>query len=302
MQSPLRVFMMLSLLLAWPVWALAQATPGYTMHQITYPGSIQTWVFGLNDRKNVIGIYMGTDGWHYAYTKYGSAYLPFEPPDGNCGLPADLNTFRHIIGLDCSGSYLKIGAAVTDIAVPQASQTIVRGLNDSNVMVGGYYLAGDTITEYPFVLTASGYADLPPSPIPGAQMWAEDVNNHGHIVGTLLVPETWTFYGFVLIDGEYTVFTLPGNPMFSAVGLNDHGHLVGSYYDAPTDRWRGFLRKNGVFTTINVTKDAATSVSDINNHGHIAGVFQRPYDEWLVHGFLAVPKPPKASSSLVSHR
>jgi hypothetical protein len=36
--------------------AWAQATPGYTMHQITYPGSTQTWVYGLNDKKNTVGL------------------------------------------------------------------------------------------------------------------------------------------------------------------------------------------------------------------------------------------------------
>jgi hypothetical protein len=122
-------------------------------------------------------------------------------------------------------------------------------------------------------------------------IWPEDVNNLGHVAGTVLDTRAWQYYAFLYVDGVYTLITMPGAAMTLGSGLNDHDHLVGSYFDGAY--WRGFLRKNGQLITLNITNDAETHPEAINNKGEIAGSFNRPGDHWLFHGFLARPKPPK---------
>jgi uncharacterized membrane protein len=301
--------------LAWP------ATPGYTIHQITYPKSGTTSVIAINDRLgargDVVGSYTAQDFSQHAFVKWGSTYLTVPGFSPACSPMTGLNNARVLIGYACAPnpletgvwieSFVHVGASKehaetrTDIiAIPGASETLVYGINDAEALVGVYKMGE---TPHAFLLVGDTPADLPP--VEGWEVWPSDINNHGQIVGTVYQPETGISYGFFLDEGDYQFFGHPASTFFSVNGLNDHGHIVGAYWVTEWETaemsccWRGYLFKNGRFTTINATKDAQTAPKGINNAGNIAGTFFRPLDEeingapfnWLPHGFIAAPKP-----------
>jgi hypothetical protein len=304
-------------LIAFPIVAWAQKTPGYTFHQITYPGSEETQVIAINDHTSAGGDVVGRY-WYRPnddeeilspyFVKWGSSYLPltFEGREGH--YPTALNNPRLIVGHHPTAEgwvgFEYLGASqehqtkeFSDIQFPGAVETWPTGVNDAGTVVGHYYAAG---SYPPFILQGDTYANL--RPIAGWEVWPSDINNKGQVAGTAYHPATERPRIFLLTAGRYQFFTHPLSTNFMVAGLNDHGHIVGSYWvhewddDLTSCCWRGFLLKNGTFTTINVTNDAQTRIAGINNAGNIAGTFWRPHDDWLSHGFRAVPKPPKVAS------
>jgi hypothetical protein len=311
--------------IAWP------QTPGYTMHQITYPGSGYTGVVGINDRPgaggDVLGYYVAAEDFsQHHFARWGATYLTVPGFSPACSPMTGLNNARVIIGFACAPnpletgvrieSYVHVGASKehretrTDIiAIPGASETLVSGINDAGAIVGVYKMGE---TPHAFILVGDEPADLPP--VEGWEVWPSDINNHAQIVGTIYQPETGINYGFFLDEGGYQFFQHPASTFFSVSGVNDHGHIVGAYFVLEWENedmsccWRGYLFKNSRFTTINVTKDAQTAPRGINNAGNIAGTFFRPLTEevngipfeWLPHGFRAVPKPPKKPAKVAT--
>jgi hypothetical protein len=124
--------------------AWAQATPGYTMHQITYPNSFETFLFGVNDKGNMIGGAVTPGEFEERtlyFAKYGSAYVELEESFGlDCVRPHAINNHKHIIGLYCEPddpppynfglSFEHVRTSWTQIQVPGVEQTVVEGNND----------------------------------------------------------------------------------------------------------------------------------------------------------------------------
>jgi hypothetical protein len=309
----------LMLLLVTSLASLAQTTPGYTMHQITFPGAQTTWAYGGNDRTgaggDVVGLYY-LNGEVRSFVRWGATYLDFTLPDGDHhSLHAVTNT-RVLIGnyhnpLGTIHGFAHIGASkehtkaglwsLEHIAVPGSRLTHLKGINEAGDVVGAYYLPGEERGRA-FLLRDDTYYDIeatfgPPPGIEVLHIWAEDISGTSAIVGTVL-DVNWQYSGWTLSNGVYQVFTVPGATETYALDLNDKGAVVGQY--GTPDGWlRGFLYQGGRFTTINVTADAATSPQSIDNLGRIVGIFTRwhsdDFEDSTTIGFLAVPKPAKKS-------
>jgi hypothetical protein len=302
------VYLLFAPFLAWP--------QGYTIHQVTYPKSVETRAVGINDRPGARGDVVGSynDGTMdptalAQYAKWGSSYVPVHP-SGPCGdaQVTGLNNRRVIIGLGCVGyegyGFVHVGATKEHpethteiIRFPNMASTEALGINDAGDIVGIFH-SEETQNNHPYLLQGEIFTELPA--IPGWEITPADINNVGQIAGTIYEYWTGTTWGFLYENGEYEFFEVGGYGWVH--GLNDHGHIVGSYFvfeyyddniNDVTCCWRGFLFKDSTFTTINATKDASTTAAGINNAGHIAGTFYRPGDDWKAHGFVAVPKPAK---------
>jgi probable HAF family extracellular repeat protein len=305
----------------------AQKTPGYTFHQINYPGLEHTYVFDVNDRASaggdVVGVAHRLNEWGsfepVHFTKYGSAYLPFIIEGTEYAYPDAINNHRVVAGVfrilpaDEFGwsGFAHIGSSREHATVeteriepPNGYHTSATGINDAGTVVG-YYWSDGFEGAHGFILDGDTYIDLPR--VEGWEIYPLDINNLGQVVGNAYDRATGESRLFLYREGQLEFFSHPESTSAYANGINDHGHIVGSRFvlewGDPDDEeggkiccWRGFLLRNGVFTTINVTNDAETSVAGINNQGTIVGTFFRPGDGWKAHGFRAVPKPPKVAS------
>jgi YD repeat-containing protein len=86
-------------------------------------------------------------------------------------------------------------------------------------------------------------------------------------------PALTAFRGFVLSNGRYTRFEVPGDTTKTVVGgSNDRGQLVGGYTDARGEH--GFLRDaRGRITRIDVPGARSTSAAKINDRGQLVGYY-----------------------------
>jgi probable HAF family extracellular repeat protein len=118
---------------------------------------------------------------------------------------------------------------------------------------------------------------------------AGGINDSGEIVGRY-TDGAGTVHGFLLSNGVYSSFDVPGSTGFSAgIGVNSNGQIVGDYYVNQTEH--GYLLSGSTFTTIDPPGAHGTQAEGINTAGDIVGLYfaDPPFQNgWSaqVHGFL----------------
>jgi probable HAF family extracellular repeat protein len=132
--------------------------------------------------------------------------------------------------------------------------------------------------------SSSRYSVVAANLINGRSILVGDINNAGHIAGTLFTSGT---RHAALFAGEHVtdIGTLPGQVENIAVGINAQGDIVG--HDQ-TGRARAFLYRNGVLQELN-TPAGGTQVSAINDVGQVVGF--APGGAFVWHNGVTTPLP-----------
>jgi uncharacterized membrane protein len=93
-------------------------------------------------------------------------------------------------------------------------------------------------------------------------------------------------HGFLLDQGRYTTFDVPGSQFTSATGINASGQIVGLYSDF--DGLQAFLLDKGRYSRLHPSGLTQSVANGINAAGQIVGSYT---DARVTHGFLATPVP-----------
>src|SRR5262249_9230319 len=91
-------------------------------------------------------------------------------------------------------------------------------------------------------------------------------------------------HGFLLSDGEYTFFDVPGSSYTNSTALTAHGEIIGRYV-AGNGVGYGYLLKDGLFRTIAFPGASFTGSAAMNERGDIVGRYQNA-GSTAFHGFL----------------
>ena len=92
--------------------------------------------------------------------------------------------------------------------------------------------------------------------------------------------------GYVIEDGLFTPFAVPGSISTAAWDVNPRGQIVGVYIDA-ANRVHGFLRDDDVYLTLDVPGASVTRAFGINAAGEVVGAFVDTAG--MTRPFLATP-------------
>ncbi len=117
------------------------------------------------------------------------------------------------------------------IDVPDATDTVARGINDAGQIVGRYTTADGR--DHGFMLSDGAYTMI--DAFNAHDTWANGINNAGQIVGT------YDGHGFLLSNGQFTTIDVPNSTATYATGINDDGLVVGYFYDQNGLDVHGFL-------------------------------------------------------------
>ena len=112
----------------------------------------------------------------------------------------------------------------TTIDYPGAVRTHAYGLNNRGQVVGHFVDSGGG--EHTFRTDGEAYTPLP---LPGDDIFANDINNRGQIVGQLW--DGARAHGYVLAGDTLTTFDVPGATFTTAYGVNGRGQVVGLFGD-----------------------------------------------------------------------
>jgi probable HAF family extracellular repeat protein len=278
--------------------ALAQA-PSYTFTNLDVPfpnAENGTFAEGINDRSQVVGIYVEFGGAQHGFIEDRGKYTTLDVPGASHTRLFGINNHGEIVGDYTKGTrshgFLYTRGRFTNLDVPGAVFTSPIGINDRGQVVG-FYEDGKG-RSHGFLYERGRFRTIN-VPFPGAfAIELSGINNRGHIAGCY--RDSTGGHGLLYAHGPFTSFDVPFAETFDtcALGINDHGHIVGLYQNGMLDHptgVHGFVYEEGEFTTIDVP-DFLTGVNPqvngINNRRQIVG-FYAVLHEPRFSSFIATP-------------
>jgi uncharacterized membrane protein len=193
---------------------------------IQVPASQVTGALKLNDRRQVVGIYVDADA--------------RSNPDGTVP-PSAIHGF-----LWDDGDY-------ETIDVPGAAATLATGINNRGQIVGSYIDAAGNY--HGFRRSRKGAVRTLPE-APGAEPTAGGtqpaaINNRGEIAGLAYEADGGS-RGFLLEDGEFTPIDGPDAVFTRPLDIDNRGRIVGDYGTKPPVGARGSARRAGLGSGLKV--------------------------------------------------
>jgi hypothetical protein len=148
------------------------------------------------------------------------------------------------------------------------NSTDALGINNSNVIVGSYYIDASS-TTHGFKYSNGKYSTID---FPGADLTvATGIADTGDVVGWYQISGSSYTHGFVLHAGAFKTIDYPSASSTMLSGINTAGTIVGN-----RDSNYGFVYKNGTFTDYNAPSrnnqpTYFSALNGINNPGIFIG-------------------------------
>jgi uncharacterized membrane protein len=278
-----------------PSKTTAQPPGRCTFLTIDYPGAASTaarsstWL-RINDQGNIGGGYEDASGKGHGFLFSNGIFLTVDGFDeSEFGV---MNSRGDVLGdyIDDQSNlfgYLMHRGSLTKIVFPDAVETSPNSINEDGTIVGYYTLIDGR--RHGYVLRDGIFNSFD---APNANFTvASAINNLGTIVGiassaSALGPELFVpgnTHGYVLRNGQFTLFDVPGAVFTVAIDVNSHGAIVGRY-NTPDGKAHGYLLEHSRFSPIDVPGSALSFATGINSHRDIVGKYQST--DGIFHGYL----------------
>jgi hypothetical protein len=216
-------------------------------HSLSFPGSAQTQLTGLNDRGVQVGFWSTQDNASGADNNFG-CYL-------------------------MNGHFRSVNFPTADNTDPPVNQLL--GVNDHDIAVGFYADASGSDRGYTYDIATNTFTTVA---VTGASsVVASAINDSGSVAGFFSNPAGAT-EGFLLrASGQMSVLDFPRATMTRALGVSTSGEVVGDYQLGSGRRARihGFTwtRRRG-FTTVDGPPGAVdTTINGVNSAGDLVGSY-----------------------------
>jgi hypothetical protein len=216
------------------------------VQQVYFPGSRLTAAVKINDRGQIVGLYVDSGGAEHGFLLNNGQYSAIDFPGAVATEALAINNWP-VPGIagnytDSSGKvhgFVFIGGRYIPVDASFAVNLSVNGMNDLGQLAGTYDLGGTLGTAQTFGFTGSlgsleplNYPQIlnyPTSTLPNA------LNNKNEIAGefTETTPYTLRIAAFLEGGGNFQPISPGLDASFStdALGINDQGILVGSFRD-----------------------------------------------------------------------
>jgi YVTN family beta-propeller protein len=187
--------------------------------------------------------------------------------------------FAVLVLLSASTSILASGQQFVTIDVPNATTTMVLGINNAGQMVGAYVDTSNATHGFSLI---SGVTT--PIDFPGATFTeATDINDGGLIIGDYIDAQG-EGHGFVLNNGVFTSLSDPGFSTTYLSALSDTGQIVGVATGANSVQ-NGFEFYNGTFTTLDFPGANFTELLGIPfQNGAVVGAYSTSFPTGPLQG------------------
>ena len=207
---------------------------------------------------------------HYTYT-----YFQDPSPNAYSTMGADLSSTGELVGWYTNYANGVWGFSETDgsyrtISLPTSGSpdTTINAINVEGILVGVGPSAGFLMDLSGNITTVQVPASLKASSI----SMPVGINSSGTVVGNFLAAQG-AQEGFILQNGIYKAYQVPGSYSTTLHDINDNGVIVGSYQTTSGGGATGFLLANGTLTHIQYPGATGTVVSSVNMAGHVVGYF-----------------------------
>jgi uncharacterized membrane protein len=248
----------------------------YDYSQLDYPGAARTVASGIGADGTVVGWYDAVGLTHgFAWERgafrtvdYPGAILtqvrgigPNGELVGTYRRPGEAAVNRHGFLLTRDDDFLPID-------YPGHTSTVAQRILADGTILGCLHDWDSMVTMRGIVISADGatFLDVFSSMNNGA------TPDRSLIAGWYVDMDSGKTRGYVLDNGVFTPFDVPGSRFTDAWDVSPDGAIVGSYADT-SGRRHGYVLEDGGFVTIDFTAATYTDVLGINASGQIVGRF-----------------------------
>jgi len=229
---------------------------------IDVPESVFTAATSINERGDVVGQFAlpAAPNDRHGFLLKDGEFTSFDPPGSHFTNALGINDRGDIVGRYCTvavctmpgtgafHAFVLRDGEFTLFDLPGAAETDAFGINSRGLIAGGF-LNGQK-QEQIFVLGNDGVATFAPAGGQPVSLDKGSINERGDVVGAYcsgaapcLTTLTSPLHGFVMRDGVFSSFDVPGARATAATGINARGDIVGTYSDGT--RFHGFLIGGG---------------------------------------------------------
>ena len=266
------------LVLGWFLGAASAAFgQGPTFTTIDVPGATSTTPWALNNRDNIVGLFVNPDKSTHGFLLSAGQYTTIDYPGASGTELYGINPSGDFVGVytldGVRRGFLLKGGQFSSIDFPGAATTETSAITPKGDIVG-FYVGTDKVT-HGYVLSGGQYttADFPGTTF----TLPSGVNAQGDISGSY-----GSGHAYLLSDGEFTPFDVPGATFTTTTGLNARGDIVGRYVSGGVSH--GYLFISGQFSTIDFPGATYTGATSINQRRDILGRYRKA--DGVTHGFL----------------
>lgn len=251
---------------------------------IDVPDAQSTSVRGINDRGQIVGTFIGSNGLPHGFMNTDGHITTIDVPNlvgegnfrtvgteamgiNNSGTIVGTFDTRADAGEFAYGFVEKKGqfSMFSDGCCPVPNPVSIA----NNGTILGNYFQVNRGNLNGFVQDAQGNRTTISAP--GAfETSVSGFNGRGDIVGQY--RDLTGYHSFLDHAGHFSVLTVPGAQQTIAMDINDWGVIVGSFLDI-NNRSHGFIDIAGYFITVDVPDSQSTSITGINNLGLFIGGF-----------------------------
>lgn len=262
----------------------------YSYLSIHHPDALATTAMGINPRGDIVGSYVDKGRVSHGFVLRDGVFTTIDLP-GAAGTDArGINPAGDIVGGyrlpgeppgNIHGYLLRRDGRLEYIDYPGEINTIPQRLLPDGTILGCYH-GSDTMTSM-FGMWMRGTAF-------GAIEQDGSMNNDAtpdlRVIAGLYVdtmePAPRASWGYVIENGVFTRFRVPGSNLTAVWDVGPGGALVGVYRVGT--RTRGFLLEGGQYTSIDYPEATITRAFGVNAGGDIVGHYVKG---GVMRGYLA---------------
>jgi uncharacterized membrane protein len=260
-----------------------------TFTQIDFPGAVLTGPLGINDRGQIVGVFVDTAGIGRGFLLSDGIFTEITRPDGSPTMAIGINDRGQIVGTfvdaaDVLRGYLLDRGVFTQIDFPGATFTQPQMINNRGQIVGSFADVGGVVHNFLFVNGTFSQINFPgAAPNPTDAGNAIGINDRGQIVSQF-TDAGGVLHGYILENNIFTQFDVPDATATGASDINNRGQIVGAFGDAGGGV-HGYLFDGDVFTQFDFPGGTGVQTGAINDRGQVVGI---SIDfAGALHGFLA---------------
>lgn len=269
----------LALTLVAPVWAEERE-----YITIAPPGARSSTAFGINDQGDVVGTYIDQNSVQHGFLLRNGEFTVIDFPGARSTIARGINVFGEIVGsyqlpgdpaLAARGFRRTTSGVFVNVKFPGSIWEIAQRILPDGTIVGCRHdndqmqsMRGITIGKYGTSAMLGRYG--------ASEIYAFASMQNGATPDLRLFVGFWFNMmdnqpqGYMIENGVFTSFMVPGSNGTNAWDVNPDGAIVG-VYRVGTNTLRGFVKTGETYVTIHYPESTNTQALGINAGGDIVG-------------------------------
>jgi uncharacterized membrane protein len=267
----------LAVCLSGSVASLGADRRSFEFSEVVVPGAVLTNAQGINAAGDIVGFYRNATGAHGFLLRKGEV-TTIDFPGAAATNARGISPDGQIVGtytiagepsVNVHGFLLDRDGTFSRVDYPNHTSTIPQRILPDGTILGCRHDTDTMETMHGVRIRADGTSDETEV---SATMHNGATPDGGLIVGLFTDMMTGRGEGYVIEDGTFTPFVVPGSKFTAAWDVNPRGEIAGVYQDS-ANRFHGFVRDGDDYVALDVPGANATRAFGINAGGDVVGAF-----------------------------